>query len=136
MELAARPAAVVIWIEEALAEKMQERPRTLMWVKGHQGEEGNEEADRRVRIEVEMGLRLQKTVIATPVGIKQEFQIDPKAPAHLKWSPRVVKGLVYMVTDKGRQQQWLWEIGKPEEPWCRRNGAYVMGGRYRMQRIC
>jgi len=44
-------------------------------------------------------------MIATPRGIKQEFPVFPKAPAHLRWSSRAVKGLVYMVTDKGPQQQ-------------------------------
>jgi len=43
---------------------------------------------------------MQKTVVATPAGIKQEFPIYPKMPTHLKWSSRAVKGLVYMVTDK------------------------------------
>jgi len=73
-------------------------------VKGHQGERGNEEADRRAREEVEMWWRLQGRVIATPAGIKQEHPIYPTAPAHLKWFPRALKGLVYMVTDKGPQQ--------------------------------
>ena len=60
----------------------------------------------------------EKTVIATPASIKREFPIYPKAPAHLKWPSKAVKGLVYMVTDKGLQQKWLREIGKSEEPWC------------------
>lgn len=68
-------------------------------MKGHQGERGNEEADKRAKREVEMGWRLQKAVIATPAGIKQELPIYPKIPVHL------VKGLVYMVTDKGPQRQ-------------------------------
>ena len=39
-----------------------------MWVRGHQGVEGNEAADARAKRGVEMGWRLQKTVIATPGG--------------------------------------------------------------------
>ena len=50
-----------------------------MWVRGNQGEKGNDEADRRAKMGVGMGWRLQKAVIAMPAGIKQEFQICPKA---------------------------------------------------------
>ena len=108
----ARPRS---WIEEELVAKMQEHPRTLMWVKGHSGVEGNEKADRMAKRTVEMGQRKPEGGVATPAGIKQEFPIYPKAPAHINWSPRAVKGLVYMITDKGPQRQWLWEIGKSEE---------------------
>jgi len=83
-----------------------------------QGVRGNEEADRRAGMEVELGWRLQKTVIAMLAGIKQEFPIYPAAPAHMKWTPVAVKGLVYLVIDKGPQRQWLWEIGKSEERCC------------------
>jgi len=51
------------WIEEALVEQMRRRPKTLMWVKGHHGVKGNEEMDRRAEMKIEMGWRLQKTVI-------------------------------------------------------------------------
>jgi len=67
------------------------------------------------------------------VGIKQEFPIFPTAPAHFRWSARAVKGLVYMVTDKGPQQQWLWEIEKSDEQWCvcdgwtPQNAAHLLG---------
>jgi len=50
--------------------------------------------------------------------IKQAYPLHPKAPAHIKWATRAIKDLVYMVTDKGPQQQWLKEIGKTDEPWC------------------
>jgi len=92
-----------------------------------------EEADERARSEVEMGWRLQKMVIAMPAGIKQEFPIYPTMPAHLKWSSKAAKGQVYIVTDKRSQQQWLWEIGKSEEPWCvcdgwtPQNAAHLLG---------
>jgi len=33
------------WVEEKLVEQMAKRPRRLMWVWGHQGEVGNEEAE-------------------------------------------------------------------------------------------
>ena len=98
------------WIEELLVRQMQERPRTLMWVRGHRGVQGNEMADKRARREVKKGRGTP--VVATPRGIKQEFPIYPRAPAHFGWSSAAVRGLVYMVTDKGPQQQWSWEIGK------------------------
>ena len=76
---------------------------------------------------------MQKGMIATPGGIKQEFPIFPKAPNHFRWSARAVKGLVYMVADKGPQRQWMWEIGKSEESWCvcdgwtAQNAAHLLG---------
>jgi len=43
------------WIEEALVRQMVERPRALMWVKGHGGVEGNEAVDARAKKEVAIG---------------------------------------------------------------------------------
>ena len=55
------------------------------------GVEGNEEADRRAGWEVEIGWRTQMTVTATPGGIKQEFPIYPRTPAHLGWPSTALK---------------------------------------------
>jgi len=114
-------------------------------VKGYNGTKGNEEADRMAgkivwlgawmqyqhRLVLRLGTR-RDVEIAMPAGIKQRFRIYPKAPAHINWAPAALKGLVYMVTDKGPQQQWLWEIGKSEKPccvcdgWTAQNAAHLM----------
>jgi len=44
-----------------------------------------------------------------------------------------LKGLVYMVKDKGPQRQWLWEIGISDEQFCvcdrwkPQNAAHLLG---------
>jgi len=58
------------WIEERLVRQMIERPRTLMWVKGHDGVEGNERADARAKKEVRKGKRMHMPDIVTPAGIR------------------------------------------------------------------
>jgi len=104
-----------------------------MWVRGHTGVQGNEEADKRARAEVTAGEWRSAAGIATPWSIKQEFPIYPKAPAHISWTAGALRGLTYMVTDKGPQQQWLWEIGKADTQWCvcdgwtPQNAAHLMG---------
>jgi len=67
------------------------------WVRDHQGVQGNEEADERAKREVKAGKRRGQAGIATPGGIKQEFPIYPRAPAHLSWTSTALKRLVYMV---------------------------------------
>jgi len=95
------------WIEERLTMQMIERPRTSMWVKGHDGVKENEEADMRGKREVWVG-----------------------APAHLSWTRKAIRGLTYLETDKGLQMQWLKEIGKSKM-----QAVYVTGGRRKTQHI-
>jgi len=89
-----------------------------MWVKGHAGVRGNEEADKRAKAEVEAGEWRSAAGIVTPGGIRQDNPLYPRAPAHISWTAAALRGLVYMVRDKGPQQQWLAEIGKADTPWC------------------
>jgi len=58
----------------------------------HQDIEGNEEADRRAKREVRMGIRMHKPDIATLAGIRQAHPIHPKAPKHLRWSRQALWG--------------------------------------------
>jgi len=120
------------WIEERLVRQMIGRPRTLMWVKGHDGVEGNERADARAKKGVKQGKRMHMPDIATPAGIRHAFRIHGKAPAHLKWNGTAVRGLAYMITDKGPQAGWLKEIGKvddgscPCDGWTVQNAAHLL----------
>jgi len=47
--------------------------------------------------------------IVTPAGIRQAYPLYSKAPPHLSWSRKAVRGLTYLDTDKGYQRQWRWE---------------------------
>jgi len=81
------------WIEERLVRQMVERPRTLMWVKGHSGVEGNERADARAKSEVKMGKRVHKPDTVTPAGIRQAYRLHAAAPTHMKWNRMAIKRL-------------------------------------------
>jgi len=74
------------WIEERLVRQMRERPRTLMWVKGHDGVEENERVDARAKAEVKRGKRMHKPDIVTLAGIRQRFRPHAGAPTHLRWN--------------------------------------------------
>jgi len=54
----------------------------------------------------------------TPAGIRQAFPLHDQAPSHLKWNRVALRGLTYLVTDKGPQRQWLKEMGKVGDPSC------------------
>jgi len=81
-----------------------------MWVKEHQGIDGNEVADQRAKQEVEMGWRMHNPDIATPAGIWQAHPMHHKAPAHMRWAPKGDQR--FGLCDNGDiepQRQWLWD---------------------------
>jgi len=67
---------------------------------------------------MKMGKRMHKPDIVTPAGIRHAYRLHGKAPGHLKWNGMAIRGLAYMVTDKGPQANWLKEIGKTEDRSC------------------
>jgi len=50
-----------------------------------------------------MGKRMHKPDIVTPAGIRQKYRLHGTTPGHLKWSGIAIRGLTYMMTDKGPQ---------------------------------
>jgi len=89
-----------------------------MWVKGHDGVEGSEQAGKKAKEGVWIGERMHWPDIVTPAGIRQAYPLHDKAPAHLSWPRQAIRGLTYLETDKGLQRQWLREMGKVEDGSC------------------
>ena len=50
-------------------------------------------------------------------GIRHDCLIH-REPKHLAWSRKAVKGLAFMVTDRGPLRRWLWILGRAQEPTC------------------
>lgn len=104
------------WIELQL-QKAIRKSSMLMWVKGHSGVKGNEAADRKAKLRAYGGRVMQVAERITPAGIRQDFPIHSK-PAHLSWSQSAVKGLTYVVTNRGPLKRWMWVIGRSDEQNC------------------
>ena len=60
---------------------------------------------------------MQRTNEVTPAGIRHDYAIHQK-PKHLAWSRTALKGLAYIVTDKGPLKRWVWIIGRSQEQLC------------------
>ncbi|KAF8416304.1 hypothetical protein EV426DRAFT_700104 [Tirmania nivea] len=61
------------WIEELAVEEIRSGSKTVMWVKGHSGVEGNERADRKAKKVAWVGKTMLRPDIITPAGIRQTF---------------------------------------------------------------
>ena len=88
-----------------------------MWVRGHAGTKGNEIADRNAKIGAYGGRVIDQPSILTPAGIRHDHRIHSKG-AHLKWTRKQLKGLTYIVTDRGPMKRWQWVIKRADNPFC------------------
>lgn len=119
------------WVELRI-QKACRSSCTLMWVRGHAGVWGNEEADRRANLRAYGGRVMQCVERMTPAGIRQDFPIHTKRK-HLSWPRKAVKGLQisYIITDRGPTKRWLWVIGRSQEQMCEcgeiQNGVHLRG---------
>ena len=104
------------WIELQL-QKANSGGCSLSWVQGHAGNEGNEKADRRARLRAYSGRVTQAVNLITPAGIRHDHRIHSKGN-HLNWSRKQLRGLSFVVTDRGPIKRWLWLIGRAEDPMC------------------
>jgi len=105
-------------------------------VKGHDGVEGNEQADERAKREVWIGERMHWSDIVTPAAIRQAYTLHARAPAHLSWPRQALRRLTYLETDKGPQRQWMREIGKTVDASCVCDASMAGHRRMRLIYIC
>ena len=91
---------------------------TLMWVKGHAGVEGNEAVDSGAKIRAYGGRVAERLSILTPAGIQQDHGIHSKPP-HLKWTRKQLRGLTFIITDRGPMKRWQCVIKQANNPCCR-----------------
>jgi len=119
------------WIDEKAMKAAREAGTKLelMWVKGHSGVTGNEEADRRAKETVMKGIWESRRSLSTPAGIRQTYPLF-RREAQMKWGREELRGLTYLHTDKGPMKAYLHMIGRAEDNLCScgevQNAAHLM----------
>ena len=72
---------------------------------------------------------VQSASVLTPAGIRHDHPIHSK-PLHLKWIRKQLKGLTYIVTDRGPMKWWQWVIKRADNPFCQygetQNAVHLM----------
>lgn len=74
-------------------------------------------ADRRANLRAYGGRVMRRPDIMTPAGIRHDHRMHAN-PKHLQWSRKAVRGLTYVVTDKGPLKRWLKVIQRSQEDKC------------------
>ena len=104
------------WIEAQLQSE-NKGGCTLMWVRGHAGVEGNEASDRKAKTRAYGGRVTDRPSILTPAGIRHDHCVHTK-PSHLKWTRKQLRGLTFIITDRGPMKRWQWVIKRADDPFC------------------
>ena len=67
---------------------------------------------------------------ATTAGIRQEFFVNRITKPVKNWNRNALKGLTYLITDKGPMKGWLHKIGRAEGDKCvcsiHQNAAHIL----------
>ncbi|KAF8422277.1 hypothetical protein EV426DRAFT_706499 [Tirmania nivea] len=84
--------SIGIWIEGEAAVEMAKDGRTVMWVKGHSGVEGNERAYRKAKEVAWVDRRMLRPDIVTPAGIRQAFPMG-RPSKQARWNREALRGL-------------------------------------------
>ena len=84
----------------------------------HSGIKGNKKPEKKAESQKHSldRRRVLQPDIVTPAGIRQVFPVHSKPHRYLEWDTQVLKSLTYLLTDRGTQRAWLWEIRTSKDP--------------------